>query len=76
MPVISCPLCHCTYETGSRCLCAYDNNPTASENIAELLVAARCAYTVLYLLEDEVKRLGCRAENVLPRLRDALRRFA
>lgn len=38
----------------------------------DLLAAAKCAANVLSLLEAEVERLGHRAENVLPTLREAI----
>jgi hypothetical protein len=40
----------------------------------ELVEAARCALSVLYLLSDEVKGLGCGGDRVVSRLRAAVDR--
>lgn len=42
------------------------------EHFKSLITASECAANVLFLLPEEVKRLGHRADKVLPNLRAAL----
>jgi hypothetical protein len=40
--------------------------------VRDLISAAKCAESILILLEPEIERLGCNASNVLPNLSSAI----
>jgi hypothetical protein len=54
--------------------CPNEANARLIAAAPDMYEACKCAETVLILLSEEVSRLGLRAENVLPRLRTAIKK--